>query len=502
MDLYFVLYLLLILLLIYKTRVFGLINDQNISPKLLTCLFFFKALGVVVFYFVYKSAYGGIEGFDAGKFYGDAKTISEYSKIDLAGYLKLLVGLQDDSTTSSIYKTCLVHTFNWDNGVSHDYFYNDNRIVIRVHSVFHFIAFNSYFVHALFNCFLSFIGIIYLFKSLKGYFAHKKIMLLLVLCFFPSLWFYTGAVLKEGISIFVLGCTVYQLKKMIEGGFQFPGFIYLLVLLFISCLLKPYLLIPCDIAFSLFFTLQHKKVKYKMILFFSWTLVILTLINVLSLVVKNKSLSDITSEHQRVFADAAKGGIFLLDTTKFVRLPYDYNLIKKAPNKDSSFTIKKNTAFIYWEHTHQQDTLFCTANSDTLTVYRLVYDVPKSGSNILVDSYSKNTVLTIAAYFYYTLFFPFFANAHGILQWVASLENLLIALSLFIFLRGVFQNKKEAFPAVFFVSIALGICLLIGATTPNSGAIFRYRSPIIIFIVISAVYYLKPIKSGSHERPD
>ena len=122
MDLYFILYLILILLLIYKYGFFGLINDRALSPGLLTLLFFFKALAVLVFYFVYKKAYGGIEGFDAGKFYSDAKTISDYSKVDFAGYLKLLVGLQDDAPNSSLYKTCLVHTQNWDNGTSHDYF--------------------------------------------------------------------------------------------------------------------------------------------------------------------------------------------------------------------------------------------------------------------------------------------------------------------------------------------------------------------------------------------
>ena len=197
-----------------------------------------------------------------------------------------------------------------------------------------------------------------------------------------------------------------------------------------------------------------------------------------------------------------RGVFFLLDTVKFVRLPYDYTLLKKVPGTDSSFRIKKNIAFIYWEHTHQQDTLYCKDNKDTLTVYKMVYDVRQSGSNIVIDSPSKNRILAVAGYFYYTLFFPFFVNARGALQWIASLENLLIAISLVVFLRGLFQNKQNPFAPVFFICLALGICLLIGATTPNSGAIFRYRSPVVIFIVISALYYLKPLKSGSEERPD
>jgi hypothetical protein len=46
---------------------------------------------------------------------------------------------------------------------------------------------------------------------------------------------------------------------------------------------------------------------------------------------------------------------------------------------------------------------------------------------------------------------------------------------------------------------ALGLCLLIGLTTPNSGAIFRYRSPAVIFILLAALYYL-PVSKKSDKQ--
>lgn len=490
MDIYFILYLVVFLFLIYKTHFFGIFKDTTISPLNFAVLFFFKALAVPAFYFVYKKMYGGVENFDAGKFFHDAGIISSYAKSSFVGYLKIVFGLQDDSQGSSIYKECLVHTFNWDNGNIPDYFYNDNRIVIRLHSIFHFVSLGSYFVHALFNSFLSFVGITFLYKALKDFFRNRELFLLLIFCYFPTLWFYTGGVLKEGIAMFVMGASAYFLKMIIQRKATSAQYIYLVVLIFISTLLKPYLLIPATICFYLLFKIQESSFQHKSIIFFCSALSLFILANMVSLIFKQKSLSTIAEDHQRLFADAAKGGIFLLDKDKFVRLEYDYSFVKKISGRDSLFSIKKGIPFVYWNHSNQADTLYCKANTDTLNLYKLVYDVPKSGSNIyLGTSVSEKQLPPIAEYFYYSLFFPFFINAKGILQIIASFENLLILLALLLFIKGVFQNKRPAFPAIVFILFALGLCLLIGATTPNSGAIFRYRSPVVIFILIAAIYY-------------
>jgi hypothetical protein len=494
-DLQFILYLFLILVLIYKTGCFGLVRATHISPILFCVLFLLKALAVPAFYLVYKKAYGGLEGFDAGKFFNDARIINEYSHQDFIGYLKLLFGLQNDAPGSDIYTECLKYTANWDNGSQVDFFYNDNRIVIRLHSLFHFIS-GSYFVHALLNCFLSFVGIVYLFKAFKDLFPNKEILFLLILCFFPSLWFYTGAVLKEGLALFTMGCLAYQLKQLAFNPKKLGDYISLFFLLCLATLLKPYLLIPSAFSFFIYFIVQKLNSKHKVIYFLSLLVVLLISVNTATVVLKGKSLVTIATNHQRVFADAAKGGIFLLDDSKFVRLDYDYTLTKKLPGADSLFSIKQDVPYVYWEHQHQQDTLYNRGNTDTLAIYKLVYDVPKSGSNILMTA-DAGFLKQVGGYFYYALFHPLFINAKGALQWMASFENLLLVISFVIITIGLIRNKKDAFPVVLFLCFALGLCLLIGATTPNSGAIFRYRSPVVIFILASALYYYKPQKTSA-----
>ena len=491
-------YLLIILFLIYKNNFFGLLKDEQINSKIVTVLFLLKTIAIPTFYLVYKKMYGGLEKFDAGKFYTDATILNDYAKADFGGYLKVLFGFQDESPGTLLFDNYLVNTTNWDNGRLKDFLYNDNRIVIRFHSLIHFIAFNSYHVHALISCLLSFIGIIYIYKAIKEFFVGKEIFVLLILCFLPALWFYTGAVLKEGLAIFVLGCMLYQIKKAISSKISFLTVCSLLILLFISLLLKPYLLFFAAIYFSAFFILNNsKKIKHRSIFMISIITVAIILLNGLSLLIKKRSLLEAAITHQRIFADASKGGIFLLDSIKFVRLDFDSTLVKKTETNPNYFTIKKNAPYIYWEHSHQQDTLFASANMDTITQYKLVYQLPKSGSNIFMEYNSSNIVSLGASCLYYSLLHPFFFNSKSFLQHLASLENLFIVLSLFIFFIGLFKNKKDSFPAMAFVVFASLLCLLIGLSTPNSGAIFRYRSPAVVFILLAALYYLPVSKNNS-----
>ncbi len=483
--------------LIYKNNFFGIFKDERVNSKTFIFFFLLKIVAVPVFYFVYKKLYGGLERFDAGKFYEDSRIINDYAKNDLLGYIKLLFGLQDENPGTNLYDNYILKTTQWDNGRLKEYLYNDNRVVIRIHSFLHFIAFNSYYVHALFSCFLSFIGITYLYKSFKSFFAGKEIFVLAILCLLPALWFYTGALLKEGLVIFIFGCTIYLIKNYFEHGFKFHMFVLLLFLFFVSLILKPYLLFFASCTFGIFFLVNNsKKIKYKTLAFIILLMVAISSLNLASIKFKSRSLLSAALTQQKMFADASKGGIFLLDNVKFVRLEFDSTLVKKVGTNDSLFTIKKNVPYIYWEHSHQEDTLFSSANLDTLTQYKLVYQLPKSGSNILFDT--KNFIGATVSAFYYSLFYPFFFNSKSLIQLLASFENLLILISIFIFLFGLIQNKKDKFPAVAFVLFAILLCFLIGLSTPNSGAIFRYRSPAVVFILLAALYYL-PVGKNKQE---
>lgn len=493
----FAIYASIIIILIYTNRFFGLFNDDKLSPKLLSLVFLLKVLAVPAFYLFFKIAYGGIDNLDAGKFYADAKVMNNLAYVNFTEYIKMLVGLQDDTPGSFFSKTCIEPSMNWDNGKIRDFFYNDNRVVIRFHSIVHFIAFNSYFVHALVGCFLSFIGFFFLYRSFKQFFIGKEQWLLIIICLFPTLWLYTGGLLKEGPVIFILGLLLFRIKKLWDGNNQTTHYVFLLILVFISLLLKPYILLFATTYYLIFFALGRMFPKKATLTLLLSIAVVAVSANYLSLFVKGKTLVEAAQKREAEFADLAEGGIFLLDSVKFVRLKYDSNLVKRVLGRKDYFTIRKKVSYIYWEHQHQQDTLFCHANTDTTTQFSLVYILPKAGSTINVIRYSKNGLVTVGRALYFSLCHPMFFNAKGALQYLASFENLMLVVSLIIVIAGSLFNKAP-YPALAMAIFGLCIFLIVGFTTPNSGAILRYRAPAAIFILMAALYFIKPRESKPH----
>lgn len=495
-----ILVLLLFVGWILHSGVFGLFNDTAVSRRRFALLFIGKSLAVPVFLFIYSKIYGGIENFDTGKFYHDVKEISDYGKQDLNFLLRFLLGLQNDAKGSVDYENVLKNTLNWDNGTVKDYLYNDNRIVIRFHVLLDLIPFMNYPAHALMNCFLSFTGILFLYKTFKEWFVGKELWLLLILCFFPALWFYTGAVLKEGLTFFVLGCTLYHLRRCINRDYTVRRILYLSIFLFLSVLLKPYLLIYAAMVFGLFFVIAgSEKVKNKFLIFVSAIALGVVVVNGVSVLVKQRSLLEAALKHQHRFIGVSKGGIFLTDSKVFIRLTNDTTQLKSVEGRKETFTIRPGVSYMYWKTVDQKDTLYCFRNEDTLKEYALAYVIQPGMSNIkLPDS---NGLHILAGCLYYTLLYPSFFNARNALQLLASFENLAIVIALLIVSFGFIKAKKNTFLPAVFVFFALTFCVLIGLTAPNSGAIFRYRTPAIIFLFLAALYFVDfTKKAGKSDR--
>jgi hypothetical protein len=499
----FVTYLLIFLFLIAYNGFFGIFNDPVISRRKFAFLFLLKALAVPTFYFIHQKLYGGIDQLDAGKFYADSKVISDYALEDPIAYLRFLFGFQDDSHGSYDYVHYIVRTNNWDTGETKSFIYKDNRIVIRLHSLLHFIAFGSYFAHALFSCLFSFIGITFFYKSVRAFFDRREIYVLLVLCFFPALWFYTGGLLKEGIAVLVMGSQALALQKIFSEKYTRKTIAVSVILLLISCLLKPYLLLFFTVCFGLFLYLNKKNLKHSIVLFVTGIALAAALANLTVLVFKGSSLMNAIERHRRDFTDVAQGGIFLDDSLKFVRLPYNLSLVKKIPGRDSLYTVKQNVPYTYRYHKLPYDTLYCKANTDTTTQYKLRYLIVEGNSNLAGGQGERGIANSMLRSLYYSLLYPFFNSPLKPLSLLASLENLFLLISFLVVLTGFLLQRKPALLPFVFVSIALGICLLAGEATPNSGAIFRYRSPVAPFILLAALYYLPfigPIRAKPSDK--
>ena len=448
-------------------------------------MFVIKVLAIPLFYWVYKALYGGIDHLDAGKFYHDALVINHFAYRDFVTFLKIMTGFQSEDPSSYEQMNCLVNTFNWDNGTVKNYFYNDNRILIRVNGMLNFLAFDSYFALALFNCFFSYMGLFFLYRSFKSWLVNKEFLALLILCGFPSLWFYTGALLKEGLTVFFLGLSCLIMNRIVYEKKIRATLPALFIVLLFDILLKPYLLVFSTFCFASFFLIEKKGWKFKKTIFLSSLLIFFTGLNFFYAGLKGRSLIQTAERHRHIFSGMAKGGIFLAKDSCFIRLDYGTEAISKYKGNDSLYRVEQGARYDYWVNGSDDDTLYCASNIDTITVYKLAYIISPGNSN-LPDYDGESTLRTGLTGIYYGIGYPFFFNAGGPVQLMVSFENLFLIISVIVIVWG-FITKTGSFLQLALLTIFLALILLVSFAAPNVGAIGRYRSPAAALLIMGAV---------------
>ncbi|MBS1652026.1 MAG: hypothetical protein JSU07_08470 [Bacteroidetes bacterium] len=493
----FTFYVIVFSALIYYTNVFGIISNSSVTKKWWLILFWLKIIAIPIFYFIYEKYYGGINNFDSGKFFNDSLELKKYASINFSGYLKALFGFQNDAEGSEFYNHYIEKSSNWDKGQVANAFFYDNRTVIRLNSILQFIIFNNYSVSALFNCFMSYIGISALFKTFETTTTNKhKFVLLFCVMLFPTLWLYTASVSKESIAILVIGLLLYQTNKLINTSFKTKNQIVLniitiIFLCYLSFFIKPYYTLTMY-CFYVLYKFYDIKIKNK----YSWLLFIFTIIpffifgNIVYSLLKNKSLYQSVINQQHVFYGAAEGGIFLINDTKFIRLKYDSTQIKL--NASKFYSIKKNVPYMYWMLTNLNDTLYCNSNTDTTSNYKIQYIIKKNGSNIKMSN--KGFSLLFQA-IKYSLFYPIMPSSFNPMQLAVVLENVATIICITLLIIGFSANNNKRLIITYFMVSVLVFCIFIGATAPNTGAIVRYRSLVMPFLYFAVFCInIKPLK--------
>ncbi len=487
----FTLYLIVLCVLVYKTSLFGILRDDILNKKFFLTVFLIKISSIAVFYIVYMKLYGSIYYSDTGNFFRDSKIINSIAYSNFGEFFKLMFGFQEDGEGSYIFENFLKPTTTWDRS-SGEILYNDNRLVLRLHALIHFISFGNYFVHALFSCFLSFIGINWIYKTFKEQFKDKEIYFYLIWVLFPGVWFWTSGLFKEGPALFLLGMLLIALRRVIaQRKYSIKNLLMLFIALQLSVVFKSYLMLPVLIATIVFFGVKNRTDRSVSIKYVFTLLVTFLLTNLIMSLAFKKDAVKMLAERQRNFIDVSNGGIFLWGEGKFIRTPYNFSLL----NIDSSRTkvmakINAGTTYSYCELSHERDTLYCKGNADTSTVYELMYVIPRSNTTFkpLISVTDWSSFLRSIPYsLCIAVLKPFFFDARGAMDIVSSCENLLIILSLLWFVYNGIKHGFKDPHYVYFLSMAVMVLIIIGITSPNLGAMERYRALIVPFILLTAL---------------
>ncbi len=231
------LYTALILLFIYYSKFY----QSAILPKnIVASIFILKFIGGVIVYIVYTKYYGGRSTSDIFKYFDDGNIIYSSLWQNPVDYFRMVTGIGGDAPhLIKYYDTCGSWIKNFNYGL-----FNDNRTVIRFNAVARLFSLGNIHIHTLFMSFISFTGLWGIYKlfehkllkanypanniykpttsnsadyNTKNGFTIQKWLLPIVVFFFPSVYFWTSGILKEGILMFAFGMLLYHFFQLLES---------------------------------------------------------------------------------------------------------------------------------------------------------------------------------------------------------------------------------------------------------------------------------------------
>lgn len=464
--------------------------------------FSFKVLAGFIFIYIYSEIYGGgnLSG-DAGDFMFESKILYNVFYQSPLDYFKFLFGF-DDLSLSSKY---LSETHHW--GAGKQSIINDNRNILRVHSIFHFFSFGIASIHMIIICFLSTIGLIQLVKGIKQLTVLNPLYIFLLFLFLPSLLFWGSGLLKEpfmilGVGLFFRGL-LYN-EKIVKK-------IFLLVVGLVLLLgFKPYILL-CLIPSISFYVLYKVIPKFKLIgplLILSVTLFIFSF----AFPVKRNFIIQLLSRKQYDFNNIGRGGVFLQHGINFYYLlPDQFNQLLIAQTIDgelSELTPEKMAQVNEGKFIVLKDTLKATIINhggfgepkDTImypdNVRRTISYINYRSEGLIDVTLINNSGLQLTLNSFEaivnSLFRPFPLDPGGKLIYQSMLEVWGIYLLLiFAFLNRKKLAQKEKALIIAIILFIISLALLIGWVTPVLGAIVRYRFPALMGILIISLIVIK-----------
>lgn len=464
-------------------------KDKVLSLKIIFVILIIKCFGCAAYYWVYFCYYpAGFNG-DSVSTLHDAKIMYDALPNHPVDYFKMIFGLHSELDTDPLYEPYFQQIEKWGRAdVTGDFFLNDNRTPIRINAIIMLFSFGNYAVHALVMLVISFIGQFAFYKTFKGYFPNKEMLLAIIVFLTPSILFWTSGVLKEPIAMCLLGLFVFAFFKLfVHYQFEKKYIFLIIVVSVLFLIIKPYIIVLLLVPLILFALVKRYQVK-RLALFYLTSLLLIYGAGILTLkFVFDKDVLNTIVVRQNDFVSLSKGGRFFIKDDKYVRFEYnDTTHFHKIDTVKNLFQLDRHSAFMYWNTHNLRDTIYETNNKDT-SYFELRSVCAPSGSAIYIDrlQYSFTSFAKlIPQSFYNVLCKPMFYDSRSVLELMASFENLCFLL--FFALCFLFRVKIPIDKNLLICCIVIVITsfILIGITTTVTGAIVRYKIPFIPFLLM------------------
>lgn len=207
-----ILYFIYLLLLIWIIQKWSFFNVQGISRRLLTITFLAKIVGGFAIFCIYNYYYSPRSACDIFNYFDDGLIVHSALFENPAHYFKMVTGIGSNSPElMQYYDACNFWIKNFNYGLP-----NDNHIVIRLNAIFCLVSMGNFHIHNMLFAFLSFIGLWAIYKSFAKQLSRKRVLLLIAIFYFPTVWFWTSGATKESVLIFAFGLFIYNYRKLLD----------------------------------------------------------------------------------------------------------------------------------------------------------------------------------------------------------------------------------------------------------------------------------------------
>lgn len=416
-----------ILLFFWVLKKWKFFSNSGITTKSLWAIFSFKLVIGFVLTWIYTIHYPDRFDADIFKYFDDSEVMYNALYSNPIDFLKMLLGIGNDN--EHFFNNYYVEMNNWSKAFDFNAF-NDSRTMIRINALIRIFSMGNFHIHTLVFTILSMIGFTFIFKTFKSLFTNKKGALIIAVFLIPSVVFWSSGALKESILIFGMGALIYSLKRLMDEKFHIkyiPIFIISIILLFF---IKFYVLValtPCVIGYVI-------AVKFK----------IKRPIIIYSIVLAICGLAALNSEKISPRFDLLK---------TMVHKQKDFIRLAEVTDPGSQFELTKlEPSFMGILKVVPEAILNC-----------FIRPLPSNGNNaIYLPAIFENIVILT-----------------------------LLLLSVFTFIKQKTLLSIELKNMLWFcITFTLLLFIIIGTTTPVSGALVRYKVPALPFLAIAILTFL------------
>jgi hypothetical protein len=364
--------------------------------------------------------------------------------------------------------------------------FNNSRVMILVNAFLRIFSFGNIYVHIVFFCFFSFIGLVAIYKAFVRSFPQKGNRLMVAVFLVPTVLFWSSAALKESLAIGLLGLLVWYSDFGLRPGYKPLQVIFtvaLFVLLFFVKIYVALALLPPLLVNSIIAATSNRWIIFK---YLSVFLTLSILCFYVAFLKPELNVLHLISAKQSNALSEARGGYFLENGKNFICVDYGMKDAVLQLQPDSSFRIRPGSTYMSWKLDNMKDTTFVNNSNDTAS-YRLSYLQPPAQSVIPL----KRLKPELSAYLLFApeammnvIARPTVFDIKSWLHLIVAIENLWILLLIMLLLIFFDKSAAEKKEILFFCLVfSIILFVLIGYTVPSMGAMIRYRIVGLLFFV-------------------